>query len=152
MFYTVTIPAKFAAEFAAGSVCLMNAGVGLTTPLVSATGGTIVGAATLVPAAGAAAEVAVGGAGAAAGSSSATAAATAGGIALGPVLAIGVGGLAVVGLGVFLWRRSRKAASAAAAAAEEMIKVTIECDEADAEAVLAEVHAIVEAAAARDAA
>jgi hypothetical protein len=46
----------------------------------------------------------------------------------------------VKGLGVFLWRRSRKAA---AAVAEEMVEFTAECDEADAEPVLAEVPSIV---------
>lgn len=149
MLYTLAIPAKFTAEFATGSVSLMNAGIGLTTPLVSSTGGTIVGAAALVPVSGAAAGVGVGSVGAAAGSSSGAVAATIGGVALGPVVAIGLGGLALVGVGVVLWRRSRKPA---AADAEEMVELVVECDEADAEAVLAEVHGIVEAAAARIAA
>jgi hypothetical protein len=146
MLYTVAIPAKFAAEFATGSVALMNTSAGLTTSLVNSSTGTVVGWAALVPVSGTAAGAGLRSAGAAAGSSGGAIAATASGVALGPILVIGLGGVAIVGLGGALWRRSRKSA---AADAEEMVELIVECDEADAAAVLAEVHGIVEAAATR---
>lgn len=139
MLYTVAIPAKFAAEFAAGSVTLMTTSAGLNTTLVGASG--IVGTATLVEASAAGAGTA--GASAAA-STSGAAAATAGGVALGPIL-LAVGAVAVIGLGIYLWHRHRKNESAQ----EETVVLTFDCEPADADAVLAEVHSIVEAAAAR---
>ena len=142
MLYTVAIPSKFAAEFATGSVTLMNTSAGPTTSLVNSSTGTVVGWAALVPASGAplvpASSAAPG-----AGLGSAEAAT---GVALGPILVIGLGGVALVGLGVLLLRRSRKSA---AADAEEMVELIIECDEADAAAVLAQARGIVEAAATR---
>jgi len=118
---------------------------------VSTSTGTVVGWAALVEASGvtAAATSGAGSAGAAASGSGGAAAVAAGGLALGPVLVIGLGAAALAGLGAFLWRRSHKAAEAAAG---EMVEMTVECGEADAEAVLAEVRRIVEAAAARIAA
>ncbi|TCM42489.1 hypothetical protein [Kribbella sp. VKM Ac-2568] len=96
MLYTLSIPAQFAAAFAAGEVTLMTTAAGATTTLMA--GGTIVGTATL-------AEVAAGGAGVGAGvagGAGGAAVAGAAGAMLWPIV-IGVGVTALV-LGALWWR------------------------------------------------
>lgn len=145
MLYTVAIPAKFASEFATGSVTLMKTSAGPTTSLVNSSTGTVVGWAALVPASSTDAGPRLGNAAAAAANSARAVAARASGVAPGPILAIGLAGAAIAGLGVLVWRRRRSAA----ADTEEMVELIIECDEAHAAAVLSEVNGIIEAAAAR---
>ncbi len=111
---------------------------------VGATGN--VGTATLTPVAAAGAwlgSASAAGASAAAGGSGSVIAAL-GGVALGPVL-VGVGGLVLVGVGVQLWRRHRKSV----VDVEGTIEVTFDIDESEADILLAEIHSIIEAAAAR---
>jgi hypothetical protein len=97
MIMEVVIPARLAAQFAAGTVTLMNSSAGATTALVSSSTGSIVGTAGLVPASG--------GASAAAGM-----AVTAGAASIAPIV-FAASGVVIVGTAaVFVgrkWTRDR---------------------------------------------
>lgn len=131
MLYTIAIPAQFASAVVAGEVALMTTATGATTTLV-ASGGAIVGTATLVPASGAAAAVGVGGLG------------------LGTVLAATGIGLAVLGvIGIGCWMLAEDEKRRARERAEQVtpeLSIVVEGTEDNARAVLAQAQAIVDEA------
>lgn len=133
MLYAIVIPAQFTAAVAAGEVALMTTTAGATTTLM-ASGGAIVGTATLVPAGGAA---------------GASVAAGAGGIGVGTVLAatgIGLAILGVIGFGCWVLAEDQKRKDREAAVQASEMTIMVEGTEDDARAVLAQVQAIVDQA------
>ena len=122
MLYAIEVPAKFAAAFAVGEVGLMSTAAGATTTLV-ASGGSIVGTATLT-------EVGTGAATAAAAGISTTAIAVTAGAAV-VVLAV---------IGIVVWRQHQKRLQALPT------RIVVEGSEAEALAVMAEAQAIVDSA------
>lgn len=135
MLYAIAIPPHLAAAVAAGQVGFMTTTAGATTTLV-ASGGVIVGTATIVPAGGAA--------------GAATIAAGAGSVGFGAFLAvtgIGLAALGVIGFGCWVLAEDQKRKEREAATQQEPeIKIMVEGTEDDARAVLAEVQAIVDQA------